>query len=339
MRNLTQTAILLSFSIVALLWEPSLSFAHQGTDKSEPAKVIAIRWHVAHGPGEVVGAGIKEFQRALASRGLTKFQVTTNDYSFQNREVTTAANLNSFNAIRRGDFEMGQIYSNVIGLENLEFTLFDRPYFIRDYAHAESIFDGEQGTLLLSSLDKQGLVGGAFTYSGGMRILYFTKNVEIKEPGDLKNLRLFVMGGRSNSPSQGFFQSVGFKPMKVNKELVGDSITDGKVDGFEAIYASAWIEKLSKKLNLKVYETNHSLHSSVIVFNKKFMDGLAKEEQMALLDAAKLAAIAERKASKAYAESIKNRLIGAGIVIRSLPPEVEKFMRNKADRPKRLADL
>ncbi len=109
-----------------------------------------------------------------------------------------------------------------------ECNIFSLPFFINNYKNLDAMENGETGKAVFAAMQKKGVVGLAWG-ENGFREVTNSKH-EIKEPADLKNLKLRVVG----SPIFiDIFKQLGADPVSMSW---GDAVTafqNGTVDGQE----------------------------------------------------------------------------------------------------------
>jgi tripartite ATP-independent transporter DctP family solute receptor len=109
-----------------------------------------------------------------------------------------------------------------------ECNIFSLPFFINNYKNLDALENGETGKAVFSAMDKKGVIGLAWA-ENGFREVTNSKH-EIKEPADLKGLKLRVVG----SPIFiDIFKQLGADPVSMSW---GDAVTafqQGVVDGQE----------------------------------------------------------------------------------------------------------
>ncbi len=96
-----------------------------------------------------------------------------------------------------GDVEMSQIPINRFIQASQILDVLDMPMMFRDHAHAHIVLDGKIGKNLRNSvaMGSNGNIHGlSFTYSGGWRNVYSTK--ELKSVSDLKGMKMRTRNGR-----------------------------------------------------------------------------------------------------------------------------------------------
>ncbi len=107
-------------------------------------------------------------------------------------------------------------------------NIFSLPFFINNYKNLDALENGETGKAIFAAMEKKGVVGLAWA-ENGFREVTNSKH-EIKEPADLKGLRIRVVG----SPIFiDIFRQLGADPVSMSW---GDAVTafqNGTVDGQE----------------------------------------------------------------------------------------------------------
>jgi tripartite ATP-independent transporter DctP family solute receptor len=109
-----------------------------------------------------------------------------------------------------------------------ECNIFSLPFFINNYKNLDALENGETGKAIFDAMEKKGVVGLAWAENGFRQVT--NSKHEIKEPEDLKGLKLRVVG----SPIFiDIFKQLGADPVSMSW---GDAVTafqQGVVDGQE----------------------------------------------------------------------------------------------------------
>ena len=210
-------------------------------------------------------------------------------------------------AVARGDAEMGHSFTNVMGAMDRRLWVFDMPFLFRDYAHLEGVFEGPLGDELLAGLGDHGLVGLAFTYSGGANIIS-TRDREIRGPEDLKGLRVAAFG---NTVETRWLESLGAKAVSAdNREdkvlsLARRDEIDGAIMTWRRHQRGLGHDGSFKYGSIE----GASYLASVTYVNKKFFESLSPEDRKVLMDAARDAGRIERSLTIDLNEQSKRRLM------------------------------
>ena len=169
-----------------------------------------------------------------------------------------------------------------------ETKIFDVPFLFRDYAHARGVLDGPIGQDMLKKFDAKGFKALAWGENG---FRHMTNNKRpVVNPEDLRGLKLRTM---ENPVHIQAYKGFGIIPTPMSFTEVFTAMQQGTVDGQEnplSVIVANKFEQVQKHLTL----TGHVYSPGVFLMNKAAFDKLAPADQQAFLDAAKVAAKANR---------------------------------------------
>jgi TRAP-type C4-dicarboxylate transport system substrate-binding protein len=231
--------------------------------------------------------------------------------------------------VETGQYEMAQIYTTTISSRlDPKFMVFDVPFLFRDHDHASAVIDGPIGAELLSGLDRFGVKGLGFTYSGGYRILT-SKGKSIKSLSDFVDTSVVAMGGVTNKVISETFEKLGAKPVSgsfAERQKLAEESTKGDV--VETTYTRFWNSGEHRRLRT-ISETYHSMHLTTIVMNKKFFDGLSDNQKKIIAETSKELAVYERQQSIRLADEARDRAKSLGLKVHSVSSEVRNEMMER----------
>ena len=154
------------------------------------------------------------------------------------------------------------------------------PYIFKDIDHVNKVLDGEIGQLLSDNLSKKGLVVLGY-WENGFRHISNSKR-PIDTPADLKDLKIRTPGGFVFIDT---FNSYGASATPMSFGELYSALQLKTVDGQENPVAHVLTQKfyeVQKYLSL----TNHIHVSEPLVMSKIIFQGLKKDQQDILIDAA-----------------------------------------------------
>ena len=169
-----------------------------------------------------------------------------------------------------------------------EMNVVDLPFLFRNPEHAYKVLDGEIGQDLLNKFDRVGIKGLAF-WENGFRHITSAKK-PIREPGDLKGLKIRVMENRVH---QAAFRQLGADATPMAWGEVFTSLQQGLLDAQEnpiPIIYTFKLNEVQKYLSL----TAHVYSPAPVIMSKKTWDKLPPEIQKVMLDTAREIARYER---------------------------------------------
>lgn len=171
-------------------------------------------------------------------------------------------------------------------------NVLDLPYLFTSFDHVYKVIDGPVGCQLLAELEQNQLKGIAF-WEIGFRNITNSKR-PILRPDDLKGIKIRTT---PNPAHVAAFQALGASPAPLAFPEVYLALQNGTVDAQEnpinLIYASKFYE-VQKHLSL----TQHAYTASVVAMSLAKFNSLAPEQQSAILEAARDAAIYQRKLNR-----------------------------------------
>jgi TRAP-type transport system periplasmic protein len=207
-----------------------------------------------------------------------------------------------------------------------EMALWDTPFLFANAKEADAILDGPIGQKVMDKLQEKGLVGLAY-WENGFRNLTNTKR-PVTKLEDLDGIKLRVM---QNNVYLDSFKILGANavPMPFSElfSALETKTVDGQENPFNTILSSKFYE-VQKYLSV----TNHVYSPWIVLVSKKWWDGLSKDEQKVLLDAAKTSRDFERKDTREEAARALTELKSKGMQINEVSPAESARMRDKLTR-------
>ncbi|MBN9672102.1 TRAP transporter substrate-binding protein [Roseibium aggregatum] len=208
-------------------------------------------------------------------------------------EIFPAAQLGNeselISGLQLGSVDIATITSAVTANFVPDFQVFSLPFIFRDAGHLFRVMDGKIGDEMAAKMQDVGLVKLGYGY-GGTRDLYTSKAVHKLD--DLQGLKIRTM---KNTAIIDTWNALGAVATPVAWSDVPVSLKQGLIDGGEGTGVSyrsmAFYEDTKYFTRLAYIFSWHNLMMSKITF-----DGLSKEQQSAVLDAAKIAESYERTA-------------------------------------------
>jgi tripartite ATP-independent transporter DctP family solute receptor len=207
-----------------------------------------------------------------------------------------------------------------------EMALWDTPFLFNSAKEADAILDGPIGDKVRARLDEKGLVGLVY-WENGFRNLTNSKRAVTKAE-DLDGIKLRVM---QNNVFLDSFKSLGANavPMPFSElfSALETKAVDGQENPFNTILSSKFYE-VQKYLTV----TNHVYSPWIVLASKKWWDGLSKDEQKVLADAARASRDFERKDTREEAGRALADLKAKGMQVNELSPAETARMRDKLTR-------
>jgi TRAP-type transport system periplasmic protein len=207
-----------------------------------------------------------------------------------------------------------------------EMALWDTPFLFANSKEADAVLDGPVGQKVIDKLQEKGLVGLVY-WENGFRNLTNNKR-PVTKMEDLDGIKLRVM---QNNVYLESFKLLGANavPMAFSELFTAleTKAVDGQENPFNTILSSKFFE-VQKYLTV----TNHVYSPWIMLVSKKFWDGLSKDEQKVLMDAAKKSRDFERQDTRAEAAKALADLKGKGMQINELSFAEVTRMRDKLTR-------
>jgi tripartite ATP-independent transporter DctP family solute receptor len=207
-----------------------------------------------------------------------------------------------------------------------EMALWDTPFLFNNAKEADAVLDGPIGQKVIDKLQEKGLVGLVY-WENGFRNLTNSKR-PVTKMEDLDGIKLRVM---QNNVYLDSFKMLGANavPMPFSElfSALETKTVDGQENPYNTILSSKFYE-VQKFLSV----TNHVYSPWIVLASKKWWDGLSKDEQKVLLDAAKASRDFERKDTRDEAGKALADLKGKGMQINELPAVEAGRMRDKLTR-------
>ncbi len=207
-----------------------------------------------------------------------------------------------------------------------EMALWDTPFLFNNVKEADALLDGPLGEKVKDKLQDKGLVGLVY-WENGFRNLTNSKR-PIQKMEDLAGIKLRVM---QNNVFLESFKSLGTNAVPMAFSELFGALETGTVDGQENPYntiLSSKFYEVQKYLTV----TNHVYSPWIVLVSKKWWDGLSKDEQKILMDAAKVSRDFERKDTREEASKAVAALKEKGMQVNELSPAEATRMRNSLTR-------
>ncbi|MFZ5548989.1 MAG: TRAP transporter substrate-binding protein [Pseudomonadota bacterium] len=207
-----------------------------------------------------------------------------------------------------------------------EMALWDTPFLVNSGKEADALLDGPVGQKVIAKLPEKGLVGLVY-WENGFRNLTNSKR-PVTKVEDLDGIKLRVM---QNNVFLESFKTLGANavplPFSELFSALETKTVDGQENPFNTILSSKFYE-VQKYLSV----TNHVYSPWIVLVSKKWWDGLSKDEQKVLMDAAVASRDYERKDTREEAGKALAELKAKGMQINELSPAESARMRDKLTR-------
>jgi tripartite ATP-independent transporter DctP family solute receptor len=207
-----------------------------------------------------------------------------------------------------------------------QMALWDTPFLFNSAREADAILDGPIGQKVMDTLPAKGLVGLVY-WENGFRNLTNSKRA-VNKLEDLDGIKLRVM---QNNVFLESFKTLGANavplPFSELFSALETKTVDGQENPFNTILSSKFFE-VQKFLTV----TNHVYSPWIVLVSKKWWDGLSKDEQKVLMDAAVTSREFERKDTREEAGRAVAELKAKGMQVNELPAAEAARMRDRLTR-------
>jgi tripartite ATP-independent transporter DctP family solute receptor len=215
----------------------------------------------------------------------------------------------SLELLQIGSLAMTKVSSAVMENFSPKLKVFGYPYIFRDKEHRYRLYDSSIGFDLLEDGEQYWLKGLTY-FDAGSRSFY-TKNIEINSPQDLKGLKIRVM----ESPTAiNLVKSLGGSPTPVSWGELYTALQQGVVDGAEnnlpSFYTSRHYE-IAKEFAID----EHTAIPDILVISTVIYNRLSPEEQTWIKESAREAAIKQRELWEAAEVEALEEITAAGVNI------------------------
>ncbi|MEZ5664648.1 MAG: TRAP transporter substrate-binding protein [Burkholderiaceae bacterium] len=204
-----------------------------------------------------------------------------------------------------------------------EMAVWDTPFLFNNAKEADAVLDGPVGQKVIDKLQAKGLVGLVY-WENGFRNLTNNKR-PVARLEDMDGIKLRVM---QNNVFIDSFKTLGANAVPLPFSELFTALETKAVDGQENPYNTI--------LSSKFYEvqkfltvTNHVYSPWIVTVSKKWWDGLSRDEQKVLMDAAVKSRDFERQDTRAEAAKALADLKGKGMQVNELSAAEASRMREK----------
>ena len=192
-------------------------------------------------------------------------------------------------SVQLGTQDLTNVSTGALGNFVPETKIVDIPFLFRDYDHARKVMDGPIGQDILKKMPAKGLVGLAWTENG---FRHMTNNKRaINTAADAAGLKVRTMENKVHMEG---YKSFGLLPTPMAFPELFGALQQGTVDGQEnpiPVILSSKFSQVQKHLSL----TGHVYSPAVLLLSVRVWDKLSDADKKVFVDAAKEAAVAQRK--------------------------------------------
>jgi TRAP-type transport system periplasmic protein len=192
-------------------------------------------------------------------------------------------------AVQLGTQDVTNVSTGALGNFVPDTKIVDIPFLFRDYDHARKVMDGPIGQDILKKMPAKGLIGLAWTENG---FRHMTNNKRpINTAADAAGLKVRTMENKVHMEG---YKSFGLLPTPMAFPELYGALQQGTVDGQEnpiPVILSSKFAQVQKHLSL----TGHVYSPAVLLLSARVWGKLNDADKKVFVDAAKEAAVAQRK--------------------------------------------
>jgi len=228
-----------------------------------------------------VGSSVFCDEVEKGTQGRFKCQQFPNSALGGEREMIEAVQLGTLDVVNTSTGPVGNFVPEV--------KIVDIPFLFRDYDHARHVLDGSIGQDLLGKFPSKGLVALAWT-ENGFRHMTNNKHPIIK-PDDAAGLKMRTMENKVHIDG---YKAFGIQPTPMAFPEVYGALQQGTVDGQEnpiPVILASKFSQVQKYLSL----TGHVYSPALLITSPRLMNKLSDADKKVFYEAAKKAAVAQRK--------------------------------------------
>lgn len=192
-------------------------------------------------------------------------------------------------AIQLGTQDLVNTSTGPVGNFVPEVKIVDIPFLFRDYDHARKVMDGPIGQDILTKFPSKGIIALAWT-ENGFRHMTNSKR-DIVKPTDAAGLKMRTM---ENKVHMDGYRTFGILPTPMAFPELFGALQQGTVDGQEnpiPVILASKFSQVQKHLSL----TGHVYSPALLLLSPKVWNKLSDADKKVFVDAAKKAAVAQRK--------------------------------------------
>jgi TRAP-type C4-dicarboxylate transport system substrate-binding protein len=286
-----------------------------------------VKWLLFHSPVELFLRTANAFSDEI--KQLTDGRIDIEVYTVEQyaKEVNSDVNDDPLVLLKDNKIQMSQVQTYWLGVcDAVDFFAFDLPFLFKDHDHASRVLEGDIGNKLLDDLvNKTGMRGLAFTYSGGYRVIASTK--EIKTAEDLQGLSMAV---KTSPVLSDMAKAFGTEPTAV----IDAGLLERKQvrSDFDTIQTTLprYALQVNSATHPYVTNTRHNMFLTTIVINEEFWNSLSIEDQLLMKKAAFNSARLERQwsvddATKIETDKTEQEKLGIKSMIEMSEEEIAKL--------------
>ena len=211
--------------------------------------------------------------------------------------------------VQAGTLDFARVNTSALASTIGEVAIYTLPYIFVGFDHKYKLLDGDVGKATLAAFDKYNMLGLEFFESGSRN--FYTTKVPIRKLADIKGLKIRVQPSEVAIKMVGLLGAVA-TPMAYGEVFQGlqTGVIDGAENDFVSYYTSGHYE-VAKYFSLD----GHMAPPAVLLFSKASFNKLNASQQQAVREAAREAAVWQRKAMNDFQNESRKAVEAAGCTI------------------------
>ncbi|WP_163527633.1 TRAP transporter substrate-binding protein [Halobacillus ihumii] len=281
-----------------------------GAEDDGDIKIIAA--HNQTSPENPYQYGMKEFERVAEKNESIEVEVHAGTLGTSESELVQKLKLGGADVVL-----VSPGFMSKTGIKEID--LFAMPYVFKNYDHWERVVDGEVGERMAEIINEKSdndfkLLG---YWSAGVRHYYGRKPLESIEDIDGMKYRTQTSGVIAK-----YWEATGAVPTSVAWGELYQALQQGVVDASENSYPYFVQQNHHKTENGKyITETGHDYTTRFLLINGNKFDSYTKDQQEAVLKAAKASVEKEREVVKKQEKEYKQKAIEDGAKVNQIDRE------------------
>lgn len=302
--------------LTAVLISGAMMFA-SATQAAAQIETRTLRLSGSNSKTHPSSIGAEQFAKILGEKTKGKFTVKV----YLNGVL--GPDLQGISALQGGTLDMMYGTPNLLAGNVKEFAAFDLPFLFNSYEEADAIIDGPIGQQLFDKLEQRGIIGLTYLEFGFRH--FHNRGEPIRTAEDFVGKKLRV---QPSAVYVDLVNALGANATPMSYTEVFPALDQGAIDGLSNPLINILDGKyydISKNLTL----TYHVYQPAWIGMSKKTWDKLSDEEKALVKEAAREAALHQRKIARDMAEESVGKLKDLGMMVTILPDEEMMKMREK----------
>ncbi len=275
------------------------------------AQTLEIRLGIVTTPGSAQYICAEKFKELVENRGNGDVLVKIYHSGSLGTETEILQQI-QMNALQMGIITLGPFDVFVPEVKVVGF-----PFLFPDYASVDKVLDGEVGRKVLRSLERAGFKGLAFSENGFRNVTNGKRPIQCAD--DVRGLKIRVMESELHKE---LWRILGANPTPMGWPVYTE-LQQGTIDGQEnplSVIAVYKLYEVQPFLSL----TGHVYSAHISVANLQWFEKLSRERRQLLLEAARDAAVYQRRWNRENEAAFLTQLKEKGMQVVE-HPDVESF--------------